>query len=145
MDDAELWAGFERHSIPEPEWTHRSHVRIAFAFLQRLRSQLDLDIDEAHVRMRAGIIRMNERHGLVETSARGYAETLTRVWLCLVADAVRRNPDVLTRDSRALLMAAPDLLDSQLPLRHYTRERLMSKAARAIFIAPDLAALPELG
>jgi hypothetical protein len=133
MDDAELWAGFTSHSLSESEWTHRAHVRTAFAFLQRN------PLDEAHVLMRVGIIRLNERHGLVETAARGYFETMTRVWLVLVADARQRTA---ADSSEALLAAAPELLDRALPLRHYSQSRLAGPKARAIFLPPDLAPLP---
>jgi hypothetical protein len=135
MDDAELWSRFETHSLTQAEWTHEAHVRTAFMFLQRH------ELDEAHVRMRVGIIRMNERHGLVESGARGYFETLTRVWLVLVADARRRTA---AQTSRAQLAAAPELLDRALPLCHYSRERLAERRARAIFLEPDRVPLPSV-
>lgn len=135
MDDAELWTAFGAYTLPAGQWTHREHLRIAFLFLQRF------ELDEAHLRMRAGIIRLNERHGLVETSARGYFETLTRVWLVLVADARRRTG---ATESELLLSAAPELLDRTLPARHYSRELLATPRARAIFVQPDITALPEI-
>jgi hypothetical protein len=134
VDDDELWAAFSTHAISHAGWNHEAHVRTAFLFVHRF------DLDEAHLRMRAGIIRMNERHGLVETSARGYFETLTRVWLLLVADARRRSG---AADSRRVLAACPELLERDLPLRYYSRARLMSVRARAVFIDPDLAPLPD--
>jgi hypothetical protein len=64
MDDAELWTAFSTHAISHASWNHEMHLRTAFLFADRF------DFDEAHLRLRAGIIRMNERHGLVETGAR---------------------------------------------------------------------------
>ncbi len=94
-------------------------------------------LDEAHVLMRVGIIRLNAAHALVETAQRGYHETITRVWLVLVgaARAVDR-----AGDSRAFL--ARHDLGKELPLRYYSRELLFSLQARAMFVAPDLAPLP---
>ncbi|HEX4351396.1 MAG TPA: hypothetical protein VHZ95_00755 [Polyangiales bacterium] len=135
MDDAELWSRFEASALTHAEWTHEAHLRTAFGFLQRFA------LDEAHLRLRAGIIRMNERHGLVESGTRGYFETLTRAWLVFVADARRRTA---APDSRSLLMAAPELLDRTLPLRHYSRALLASTHARAIFVEPDLVPLPNV-
>jgi hypothetical protein len=66
-------------------------------------------------------------------------ETLTRVWLILVADARRRTA---AEDSRVLLAAAPELWDRALPLRHYSKSLLFGKQARATFVEPDLAPLP---
>ncbi|MET0387008.1 MAG: hypothetical protein ABW321_13665, partial [Polyangiales bacterium] len=133
MDDTELWARFEAHALLAAEWNHDAHVRTAWLFLERF------DFDEAHVRMRAGIIRMNERHGLIETGARGYFETVTRAWLSLIADARRR---IHATTSQALLAAAPELRDRTLIQRHYSAALLASKRARAIYLPPDLTPLP---
>jgi hypothetical protein len=135
MDDPALWLAFTGSRLTHAQWTHEAHVRTAFLFSQRFA------IDESHLRMRAGIIRLNERHGLVETSSRGYCETMTRVWLALVADARARST---ATSSRQLLERCPELLDRTLPLRYYTRELLTSPRARAIFVAADLASLPEV-
>src|SRR5689334_20809922 len=80
VDDA-LWSAFHERTLPAAQWTHVAHVRIAWMHLARY------ELDEAHLRMRVGIIRLNAAHGLVETAQRGYHETLTRVWLALVAAA----------------------------------------------------------
>lgn len=133
MDDAELWSQFHAYAIPHAAWDHRAHVRTACLFLLRH------DLDAAHLLMRAGIIRQNERHGLIETPQRGYFETLTRVWLILVADALRRTN---AQSSEALLAAAPELLSRELPLRHYSKALHATPRARAIFVEPDLAPLP---
>ena len=134
MDDPELWRRFAAQELSHAEWDHRAHVRTAWLHVSRY------EIDEAHLRMRAGIIRLNQRHGLVESVERGYFETLTRVWLHLVRDAVRRCG---AATSVELLERCAEILDRSLPLRHYSKERLMSARARAVFVAPDLAALPE--
>ena len=133
MDDERLWAAFAEHALPPAQWTHEAHLRTAFLFRQRF------ELDEAHLRLRAGIIRLNERHGLVETIARGYFETLTRAWLILVSDALQRSG---AQSSTELLARCPELLDRSLALRYYSKERLGSARARAIFVEPDLAPLP---
>lgn len=135
MDDRTLWQAFGNSSLTHAEWTHEAHLRAAFLHAQKY------PLDEAHLRMRAGIIRLNERHGLQETSARGYFETLTRVWLVLVADAAARSG---ASNSRELLEHCPELFDRTLPSRHYSRAVLASVRARAIFVAPDLEPLPEV-
>lgn len=131
LDDDALWIGFHDRTLSSAQWTHAAHVRVAWLHLARH------DLDEAHLRMRVGIIRLNAAHGLVETPQRGYHETLTRVWLALVAAA--RARDACT-DSRAFLAAHPLARDA--PLRHYSRDRLLSLAARTMFVGPDLADLP---
>lgn len=134
MDDAELWRAFESQELTEAQWTHEAHIRTAFLFATRF------ELNEAHLRMRVGIIRMNARHGLVETAQRGYFETLTRVWLSLVKHAAL---ETRSTSSQELLARCPELQNRELPLRHYSRERLFTVQARAVFMAPDLVPLPE--
>lgn len=128
MTDVELWERFTQQQIAHDEWNHVLHLRTAFLHLQRW------DFDEAHLRLRAGIIRLNHRHGLEESATRGYFETLTRVWLHLVSRAWAHTQ---ATTSLALISQCPELLDPQLPLRHYSRELLTSARARAIFLPPD--------
>jgi len=135
LDDDSLWLAFREATLPHSEWKHRTHVRVAFLHLARW------SLDEAHLRMRAGIIRLNERHGLEESPARGYFETLTRAWLVLIAHARGRAPYAMSAD---LLAAHPELLDKALTFRFYSRELLASARARAIFVEPDVTPLPTL-
>lgn len=123
MTDDELWTAFHDRTLPAAEWTHAAHLRIATMHVDRY------PLAEAHLLMRVGIIRLNAVHGLVETAQRGYHETLTWVWLALVADARRRGTPV-------------GELGKETPLRYYSRERLFSVEARARFVPPDLAELP---
>jgi hypothetical protein len=132
--DAELWRAFHDGTLPAAQWTHAAHLRIAWLHLARH------ELDEAHLRMRIGIIRLNAAHGLVETAERGYHETLTRIWLVLVAEVRRRAPGP---DSSSLL-GQPGL-EREAPLAYYSRARLFSVAARARFVPPDLAELPDAG
>jgi GNAT superfamily N-acetyltransferase len=133
LDDASLWGAFNHSTLPDLEWTHRSHLRVAFMHLERW------GLDEAHLRMRVGIIRQNRVHGLEETPERGYHETLTRVWLALVSGARRASRGPM--GSEAFVAAHPELLDKKLPLRCYSRDLLMSLRARTVFVEPDLAPL----
>lgn len=136
LDDAALWRAFRDTTLPAPAWTHRSHVRVAFLHLAQWA------LDEAHLRMRVGIIRLNHAHGLEETPDRGYHETMTRAWLALVAEA--RAAEELV-DTDALFAARPALLDKNLTLSFYSRTRLFSLRARTMFVEPDLAPLPHAG
>lgn len=133
MDDVQLWQRFQTQDLAHAEWNHVAHVRTAYLHVSRYA------LDEAHLRMRAGIIRLNQRHGLEESPERGYFETLTRVWLQLVRAAAHGSAP---SDSLDLLERCPELLDRTLPLRHYTKAVLMSARARAVFVEPDLLPLP---
>jgi hypothetical protein len=107
-------------------------VRVAWLHLRRHW------LDEAHILMRAGILRLNASHGLVETGTRGYHETLTRFWLTVVrslmAEGEQRTDDFIARNAGAL---AKDEVYS-----FYSRDLVTSMHARAVFVAPDLRPLP---
>ena len=68
LDDDALWRAFHDGALPAAQWTHAAHLRVAWLHLARY------ELDEAHLRMRVGIIRLNAAHGLVETAERGYHE-----------------------------------------------------------------------
>jgi len=133
MDDETLWAEFTGVRLSHADWTHRAHIRVAWMFLRRHA------IDEAHLLMRVGIIKLNASHDLVESVTRGYHETLTRTWLALVADRQRAQP---CDDSAQFFEMHAGSLGKEAPLVHYSRERLFSLEARTMFTPPDLKALP---
>jgi len=133
LDDEALWGAFGHRTLHATEWTHRYHVRVAYLHLSRW------SLDESHLRMRIGIVRLNAAHGLEETASRGYHETMTRLWLTLVA---RARAAGAFAGSEAFLTTHPELLDKELPLRFYTRELLLSLRARSVLAEPDVAPLP---
>jgi hypothetical protein len=134
-EDSSLWQGFTDATLPRDAWTHSAHVRIAWMHRRRWA------LDEAHVLMRVGIIKLNASHGLVETATRGYHETMTRAWLVIVGAAMSATPDV--NDSRTFLQMHEGTLGRDALLRYYSRDLLFGLAARARFVKPDLAALPR--
>jgi hypothetical protein len=150
MTDMELWTLFTTSRLPPEAWTHRAHLRVAWMFLHgrepayaptsRSHESRRLELDEAHLLMRAGIVRLNASHGLVETPVRGYHETVTRVWLALVQAA--RELASFADASAFVDHHHEAALHKDAPLRHYTRELLASTAARACFVDPDRAPLP---
>jgi hypothetical protein len=134
LSDDELWNAFQSATLPASHWTHHAHLRVAWMYSRKH------SLDEAHILMRVGIIRLNATHGLVETPTRGYHETMTRVWLALVAAAIRKTPELAS--STEFLDAHAEDLVTVAPLRHYSRQRLTSAEARAVFVQPDLVPLP---
>jgi hypothetical protein len=89
--------------------------------------------------MRAGIQAVNAAHGGVTTPTGGYHETITRFYMRVICDYVTESKeesegDWAMRVNRLLARyGARDL-----PLRHYTRDRLMSAEARFGWVEPDL-------
>lgn len=135
-EDSDFLARFEAAAIPHEAWTHRQHLRMAFLYLRLY------GFERAIERMHAGILRLNQAHGLVEGPTRGYHATITIAWARLVAGAIRERPS-LTR-AQEFIDETPELESSAALARHYSRELLASALARQTFVEPDRLPLPEL-
>jgi hypothetical protein len=131
-----LVAAFEDTTLPYPQWTHGAHLTVGMWY------RLWYGGDDAVHRVRAGIRRYNAAHAN-EPMRVGYHETMTRFWLWMIGDYLGRTPIVgsLADLANGLIAAC---VDRELPFRYYSRERLMSDAARAAWIDPDLRPLPTL-
>jgi hypothetical protein len=127
LDDAAFVRAFEACELTP--FHHADHLRIAWIYLRALPAA------EADARMAAGLRRFAASRGASEK----YHETLTLVWLRLVAAAIGAHAPVTFDD---LLAAEPALLDQARPLTFYSRERLDSAAARTRWVAPDREPLP---
>lgn len=139
LDDAELLRRFEDRSLDHSAWNHAAHLRITYLYVRSLPPA------EALEAVRTGIQSFNAANNIEQTETGGYHETLTQTWFRLVLAAARTTPpSTPTADSRAFLRVHPQLLDKKLPLRHYTREMIMSWKARTTFVAPDIHPLPPL-
>ena len=130
-----LAAAFDAAAIPRAEWTHRAHVTVAVHHLHRY------GLGDGGRRVHDGIHRLNAANGIEQTPTGGYHETITRVYLRVLGAFVAAAPP--GADTASVVDAAwRELGDPALPLRWYSRERLMSWEARTGWVEPDLATLP---
>jgi hypothetical protein len=129
-----LVARFEDGTLPKAEWTHQAHLAVALWYASRL------PFEEALAVVREGIRQVNAAHGVVTTPAGGYHETITRFYMLVICGYVGEEEGEAGADdwaSRAnRLLARYGVRD--LPLRHYTKDRLMSADARFGWVEPDL-------
>jgi len=127
VTDGDFARAFENGAIPPADFHHRDHLRLAWAYLEGCESA-----DEATARIAAAVKRFAASIGKADK----YHETITVFWMRVMAAARGALPagsgfdDLLNRD--------PRLLDKDMPLAYYSRERLFSEAARAEWVAPDL-------
>jgi hypothetical protein len=130
----ELIREFEACTLPRARWNHRAHLTVALWYATHL------DTDDALDAVRRGILRLNEACGVVSTPTSGYHETITRFYMRVVRHFVEAEPeaDWAVRANRLIARFG----EKELPLRHYSRGRLMSPAARAQWVEPDLVPLP---
>jgi hypothetical protein len=134
LDTEHLTREFVARTLPKSEWTHEAHLKVGLWHVLRCpREALDL--------LRERIRLYNESTGVANTATSGYHETITRLYVVLIADYLaagdsRRPIDEL---AQGLLLS---IGDRDLPLRYYSRERLFSTEARLSWLAPDLQPLP---
>ena len=115
---------FETFDIAPSDFHHADHIRVAFAMLDRY------DFAEACARYAGTIKRMAEAAGVPEK----YNATMTFAFTSLIAE---RKAHFAGCDADAFIAAFPDLLDKDILLMWYTRERLTSPLARKQFLLPQ--------
>ena len=127
---------FQEAALSAAEWTHAAHL------VTGLWHVTSFDSPDALSRMRAGILRLNAAHGTPNTDTRGYHETITRAYLVLLARFARANVGVGGAVLTQALLSSP-LAQRDALLNYYSKDRLMSVAARRGWVEPDLRALDE--
>lgn len=124
-------AAFCDRTLPKDQWTHEAHLRVGLWHLLQHSAEKSLEL------LREQINAFNEDCGVENSDSSGYHETITRFYVrqieSFVASADRSRPiDALAEELIQLLG------HSQAPLEYYSRERLMSVAARRGWVEPDL-------
>jgi hypothetical protein len=133
--DALAAARFVSRSLPKEAWTHAAHLTVGAWRVERHGAAGALE------RLRTGIRRLNESHGRENTATAGYHETITAAYVALLAAFLAGGPPGLTLNDRIARLLASPLAERDILFRAYSCERLMSTAARAGWIEPDLALL----
>ena len=131
LDD--LAARFQACAVPAKEWTHAAHLVVGLWHVHRYGPAEALD------RLRGGIRRLNESHGGVNSTTNGYHETITAMYVQLLAQYLDRCRTDMAIDMRALDLLAGPLAARDVLFTFCSRDRLMSTAARLEWLEPDLA------
>ena len=129
---------FESLSLDPSEWTHRTHVSIAFLYLR------EHGFDGALERIRQGIKAYNAHHAVEESATSGYNETTTTALLTLIDTVMRAYGEILpASNADEFCECHPELMSKHILRCFYTPERRMHPEAKVRFIEPDLAPLPS--
>jgi hypothetical protein len=117
---------FERCDFALAEFTHARHLTVACWYL------CSYSREDALERMRRGLQTFIAHHG-----KHGYHETITRFWMEFLANHLSQCPQDATLTSKVngvlRQFASKDVLFS-----YYSRDRVMSDAARTAWTEPDL-------
>lgn len=121
---------FERCVYAPEEFIHARHLTVAAWYLCTLAEDVALN------RMRESLLRFTAHHG-----KQGYHETITRFWMRLIAEYLRRQSGDLADVQRINNVVAR--YPKETIFHYYTRDRVMSEAAKRGWIEPDLRAICE--
>lgn len=131
----EFAARFAACTLRRDEWTHAAHLVTGAWHVDRFGA------DEALIRLRSGISRLNESFGNTNTATDGYHETITAAYVLLIAQFLRDcEAGTPLKDRVVSLLSAP-LAQKDALLEFYSRDLLMSVRARAEWVEPDVKAL----
>jgi hypothetical protein len=138
MDDARFLEQFENCTLPFDQWTHRSHVRVAYLYLS------SHSFGEALIRIRRGIQAYNHAHHVVEGPMSGYNETTTRAFLVLVSATMEAYGQAIpTTDADHFCDVHTQLMTRHVLRLYYSPALRMHPRAKTEFVEPDLAPLPN--
>ena len=118
-------------TLPKAEWTHCAHLRVGLWHLMHHTP------DEALALLRTRIRALNEKHGVANSTAGGYHESITRFYVWQVVSFLEESDKTRPMDELAeqLILRYGD---KALPLRYWSEDTLMSVEARRGWVAPDL-------
>ena len=126
MTDSEILTmvdRFERCLLAPTEFHHRDHLAVAVTYLYQS------DFDTALARMVSSLRRFVTHHGGTR-----YHQTVTHFWMIQAEKHLDRN--LCLRDSVERVIRA--LPNKDVVYEYYSKERLASPEAKAIWIEPDL-------
>lgn len=131
-----LVEGFVTGTLPRAGWTHEAHLTVGLCYLHRHGYPAGILL------FRDALRRYNASQGIVSTPTSGYHETITLFYGRYLAGFLRR-----AGAGRPVAELVEKLLadhgDRALPLRYYSRDRLMSVEARRAWVEPDLRPLED--
>ena len=130
LDD--LAARFAAATIPKTEWTHAAHLAVGLWHVDRYGPE------EALTRLRAGIRRLNDSHGTLNSATSGYHETVTRAYVALFAELLAAEGPRTPLAERLQVVLGGPLVARDLLLNYYSREKLFSPRARGSWEEPDI-------
>ena len=129
---------FEQARIPFSDWTHAAHIAMACCYVRKL-SRADL-----LPTVRRNIRNYNVRGGGKNTATSGYHETLTVLWLWVLADYMESFPEHTPRLEQ-VIKAVDKFSGDRLYPQYYSYDVVKSVEARRRWMEPDIRQLPDFG
>jgi hypothetical protein len=123
MTDEQFLAKFQDCTLEE--FHHEDHIRMTWLYLRKFGGEVGSE------KVKEGI----KRFAAAKNATTLYHETITQFWIRLVKHAMTKHPG---ETFHKFFVSFPLLHDSKSIFRHYTKDFLMSDAARQDWLEPDL-------
>ena len=125
---------FTDRTLPRSEWTHAAHFAVALWLLRKRGADALSDMPPL-------IRAFNKAVGVANTNTSGYHETIT------MASLRATQSWLVVRPGEPLHVVLGDMMETALGrsdwlFRYWSREVLLSPAARAAWVDPDVATFP---
>ena len=130
LANLEFVEAFENCTLRPENFHHADHVRLAWLYLKQL------DGAAAERRFREGLVKLAAHFGVPEK----FHLTITLAWLRAVQERIVPGEETSFED---WIAGHPELLDKNLLLDYYSKERLSSVEARVSWLEPDRKALSQ--
>lgn len=121
---------FEAGAVPSAEWTHQAHIAMATVFLARYGDSV---LPHTRAALRNHLLSRGKPIGL-------YHETLTILWLAVIAEAMREQQSSPLHEI-VCCNCATFRGQSKLHERYYSWDVFNSPEAHERWMAPDLQSL----
>ena len=122
--DSEFLDQFEDCSLAFEQWTHKAHLRVAFAIVKKY------GIENAFRKLSECIQKYNAKHA--EKIKRGYHVTITRWW----TEEIVKRQSCFFSDFEEFALQHPVLLDFSYIFGDYARDELFCDEARLSWKSP---------
>ena len=129
----ELVAQFEQESLPKEQWTHEAHLTVGCFYVFHFGKEKALET------IRTNIKKYNVATGGENTDTAGYHETITMFWIWNINEFIKNHGKENTLETIIQQFISCKYADKSLPFSYYSKELLLSTAARLNFIEPDIA------
>jgi hypothetical protein len=124
-------AAFEDGTLPKARWTHGAHILTGACYVHSFGEQAAID------RMRANVSAYNLAVGGQNTPTSGYHETVTILWIKILAGFRREHPSI-SRASFANLAVEHFAPQRDILSRYYDFDIVASQEARRAWLPPTL-------
>lgn len=131
-------AAFRARTLPKPEWDHFAHLTVGHHYVATYGAA------EALVRLRADIAAYNEACGVPNSDTRGYHETITALYVLTIARYLEQVPASMPLLDQVHGLLNDALGSKAIAFEFWSRERLLSTAARMAWLEPDLRPIADL-